>query len=167
MIFVTVGSMMPFDRLIRSMDDLVISEQANETFAQIGAGDYIPTRMDWIRKLSPSDFHRRVRQCSIVVAHAGMGSVITALENSKPIVVLPRSASKLEHTTDHQIDTAKWLKTKMGVFVAATEQELPAAISSAKAASLSGGEWAIPKAAPEMLVNSVRSLLVRWIGAIG
>ena len=45
MIFVTIGSMFPFDRLIRAMDAFAQANPGTEILAQIGTGDYVPAHM--------------------------------------------------------------------------------------------------------------------------
>ena len=77
MIFVTIGTLLPFDRLIRLVDGLAPSLPERPFFAQIGKGAYEPRNMDYARHLAPSAFGDKVRQASLIVAHAGMGSVIT------------------------------------------------------------------------------------------
>ena len=126
MIFVTIGSMFPFDRLVRAMD--AWAEAQAETaagpvplLAQIGDGGYEPQHMRWVRSLDRDAYARAVVESDVVVAHAGMGSVITAGEHGKPIVLLPRLAAQGEHTSDHQVDTARWLRTRPGIHVADTE----------------------------------------------
>ena len=47
MIFVTIGSMFPFDRLIRVMDGWAAANPGVETLAQIGDGAYEPAHMRW------------------------------------------------------------------------------------------------------------------------
>ena len=42
----------------------------------------------------------------VVIAHDEMGSIITALEMGKPIVVMPRRAELGEHRNDHQVAAA-------------------------------------------------------------
>ncbi len=134
MIFVTIGSMFPFDRLIRAMDGWAEAHPEAEILAQIGAGDYVPVRMPWVRRLDQADFARTVAAARLVVAHAGMGSVITASEFGKPIVMLPRLMERGEHTTDHQIATANWLRDKPGVYVADGDAALGPRIAEALAA---------------------------------
>jgi UDP-N-acetylglucosamine transferase subunit ALG13 len=53
-----------------------------------------------------------------------MGSILTALEFGKPIVVMPRRAHLGEHRTDHQWATVNHLGKDVGVVVAADEGEL-------------------------------------------
>ena len=63
---------------------------------------------------------RPIAGARLVVAHAGVGSVVSAGEQGKPIVVLPRRAALGEHTSDHQVETIGWLRGKPGVHVAGT-----------------------------------------------
>ena len=55
--------------------------------------------------------------------------MLSAGEQGKPIVILPRRAALGEHPNDHQVDTACWLRGKPGVRVAESEADLPACIS--------------------------------------
>jgi UDP-N-acetylglucosamine transferase subunit ALG13 len=125
--------MLPFDRLVRAMDHWAEQHPWHETFAQIGEGTYEPQNMRWARFLAPAEFADRVRASSLIVAHAGTGSFFLAAETGKAVVMLPRLAVNREHTTDHQVHTARWLSEKRGVYVAMTEEELPAAIKRAQA----------------------------------
>lgn len=132
MIFVTIGSMFPFDRMIRAMDAWAAEAgQGEEILAQIGAGRFEPRHMRWVRRLERPDYAATVAGARLIVAHAGVGSVVSAGEQGKPIVVLPRRAALGEHTSDHQIETAGWLRGKPGVAVAEAETDLPAAIAAA------------------------------------
>lgn len=124
MIFVTVGSQMPFDRLIRAVDEWAENNQRDDVFAQIGETNYVPSHIKWCKSLEPDEFQRRVASCSLVVMHAGMGSVLTSLEFGKPMVILPRRGTLMETRNDHQVATAKWLSSKDGILVAMDEIEL-------------------------------------------
>ena len=90
--------------------------------------------MPWVRRLDQADFARTVAGARLVVAHAGMGSVITADEFGKPIVILPRLQDRGEHTTDHQVATAAWLRGKPGIHVADRDEDLGPRIAEALAA---------------------------------
>jgi UDP-N-acetylglucosamine transferase subunit ALG13 len=132
MILTTVGTMLPFDRLIRSMDVWAAAHPGEDVFAQIGEGKYEPQHMRFSRMLSPGEFSELVQKSSLIVAHAGTGSFFLAMEFRKPIVLVPRYARFYEHTTDHQVHTANWLRAKPGVFVALTDEEIPGAIQKAQ-----------------------------------
>ena len=128
MIFVTVGSQMPFDRLVVAMDRWAGERPGCDVFAQVGKDGYRPSAMRFADSISPRDFLATVANSALIVAHAGMGSVLTALEFGKPIVLLPRQGALQETRNDHQIATARWLMDRPGVFVAMCESELPDAI---------------------------------------
>ncbi len=123
------------------MDQWAAAHPGVEILAQIGEGTYEPRNMKSVRTLTRTEFDQQVRSSDLIVAHAGVGSVVTALEVQKPIVLLPRSAAAKEHTTDHQLHTAKWLTGRPGVFVALTDAELGPKIDEARAA---GGHEALP-----------------------
>ena len=124
MIFVTVGTQGQFDRLIRTVDEWAGSHGRADVFAQTGPSDYFPERIRAERFIDATEFRRRVEAASLVISHAGMGSIITALELGKRIIVMPRRASLGEHRNDHQLATARRFAEQGRVVVAFTEQEL-------------------------------------------
>jgi UDP-N-acetylglucosamine transferase subunit ALG13 len=123
-IFVTVGEQLPFDRLVRAVDAWARERGRRDVFAQIGDGEYVPSGVEWARFLEPADFRERLAAASMIVAHAGMGSILTALELEKPILILPRRAALREQRNDHQLATAERLGERGLVHVALDEQEL-------------------------------------------
>lgn len=124
MIFVTVGGQLPFDRLVDAVDRWAESHQSERVFAQIGSSKQPPRHIQWERFLSPSDFKERVSNASLVVSHAGIGTILTAIDLAKPIVVMPRRCALGEHRNDHQWATVSHLPADLGVAVARDEREL-------------------------------------------
>ncbi len=124
MIFVTVGAQMPFDRLVRTIDVWAEACSRSDVFAQIGPSEYRPRRIEWTRFLEPLAFRERVQGADLLVAHAGMGSIITAMEIGKPILIMPRRGDLCETRNDHQIATAERLRGRAGIEVAMDEVEL-------------------------------------------
>jgi UDP-N-acetylglucosamine transferase subunit ALG13 len=159
MILVTVGSMFPFERMIRMMDDWASQHPQEEVFAQIGGGTYEPRHMRWERILTPNKYKELVHGCRFLVAHAGTGSVFTASEFGKPIVLIPRRAADKEHTTDHQLDTAKWLEDKPGIFVVWSEHQLAQTIVRAEQA-INNMQSLRLQSAPEPFLARIRNFLV-------
>jgi UDP-N-acetylglucosamine transferase subunit ALG13 len=157
-ILVTIGSLFPFDRLIRVVDDLARSWPNVDCFAQIGDGKYEPTHMRFSRMLSASEFAGAVKSSRLIIAHAGMGSVITAMEANKPIVILPRRMEFEEHTTDHQMATARWLTGRRGVFVALEDADLGRVVDEALSMDISGrGE--LSSSAPDEFLIKIRNYI--------
>jgi UDP-N-acetylglucosamine transferase subunit ALG13 len=141
--------MFPFDRLIRLMDNWAENTGRKDLLAQIGEGKYVPRHMDHIRRLSQSDFVKTMLEAELTVSHAGMGTVITAGRVGRPLIVLPRISDWGEHTTDHQIATANWLRNKPGIFVSDTDDDMTRTISEALAFGDKGIERISPVADPE------------------
>src|SRR5262245_16726664 len=97
MIFVTVGTQGQFDRLIRTVDEWAGLRARTDVFAQIGKSVYRPRHIRSKRFIDPAEFRKLVEASRLVVAHAGIGSIITALEFGKHIIVMPRRADFGEH----------------------------------------------------------------------
>lgn len=124
MIFVTVGTQLPFNRLISSLDRWARQNPATPVFAQIGKSEYTPNEIEWTRSLEPKEFQHRMRSASVIVSHAGIGSIISGLELGKPVLVMPRQAKFGEHRNDHQLATAERFRDKQMVQAAFDEDEL-------------------------------------------
>lgn len=137
MIFVTVGTQLAFDRLIGAVD--AWAERAGRpVFAQIGPGEYTPRFIDYASFISPDECLERMAEADAIVAHAGMGTIISALELGKPVLVMPRRASLGEHRNDHQLATAARFGELGRLSVAADEHELVAKLDGLDALTADG-----------------------------
>jgi len=118
---------LPFDRLVRAVDNWCAERGRNDVFGQIadpGTGGYRPQHFEWTSFLEPARIQTCFEEADFVIAHAGMGSIITALTGAKPILILPRRAAFGEHRNDHQLATADHLGKRSGIQVALTEAEI-------------------------------------------
>lgn len=132
MIFVTVGNMDPFDRLIKAMDEWAGRQATSlEILAQIGTGSYRPTNLQYVDFLKPSEYREAFERAEFIVSHAGTGSIITALENDKPMVIMPKRASLGEQRNEHQLATATRFKPSTLIQVAYDVDELYAILDEA------------------------------------
>ncbi|MBW2271357.1 MAG: glucuronosyltransferase [Deltaproteobacteria bacterium] len=130
MIFVTVGANTPFDRMVRCVDAWAAARGRRDVFAQIGETEYRPAHLEWTALLSPLEFRERLRQADVIVAHAGMGTILSALEAGVPLLVMPRRAALREQRNDHQLATARRLRERGLVHVADDEAGLTASLDS-------------------------------------
>lgn len=149
---------MPFDRLVQAMDAWASVSGRPEVFAQIGQRGYIPQSMEWVASLTPTEYKSVCRKASVVVAHAGMGSIITAAEFGKPILVMPRRGALRETRNDHQVATAQWLSKQGRVRVAMDTSQLEEALQ----AVLTDAEDARMAAiAPDGIIAALRDFIQR------
>ena len=126
MIFVTVGTQLPFDRLIRAVDDWAALNSQIEVFAQIGPARYTPKHFASTAFLSPGDVAKYFARTELVVGHAGMGTIMASLTVRVPIIAVPRRQAMREHRSDHQLTTAKWLQEELELNVVMDMADLPA-----------------------------------------
>jgi UDP-N-acetylglucosamine transferase subunit ALG13 len=147
---------MPFDRLVRAVDQWAIGHGREDVFAQIGPGAYLPSRIRWTRFLHPDEFRHQCQMASAIVAHAGTGSIIKALELGKPILVLPRRAGLRETRNEHQLATAEQFRRYPSVTVAWDEHELLARLDGI---DVLNGRQAIGPAASRELLDAVREFI--------
>lgn len=124
MIFVTVGTQLPFDRLVLAVDAWAAAHPDVEVFAQTGPTGHPPKHLRHVEFLKPARAEELMRNAELIVAHAGIGSIVSALRFQRPIVVMPRRADQREHRNDHQLATAKRLVGRPGVFVVWDADEL-------------------------------------------
>ena len=135
MIFVTVGTQLPFDRLIAAVDHWAGLSGRADVFAQTCGGTYRPAHMMNRARITPAECREYFARADIVVAHAGMGTIISAIEAGKPLVIVPRRMDFGEHRNDHQVATCERFCNLPNVFVANMEEEIPEKINAALAAS--------------------------------
>jgi UDP-N-acetylglucosamine transferase subunit ALG13 len=128
MIFVTIGTQEPFDRLIEMVDELALSLKEDKIIAQVIKSNYSVKNIEVIDFVSPHDFEKLFKDAQLIISHAGMGSIITALTIGKPIVVMPRLASLGEHRNEHQLATVKKMGEIEGVYVVNSKEELSAKV---------------------------------------
>jgi UDP-N-acetylglucosamine transferase subunit ALG13 len=157
-VFVSVGSMMPFDRLTRAMDAWAGANPQVDVEIQIGKGAYEPRHARWVRKLALPDYQARVQACALFVAHCGMGSIISAIEAGKPILMLPRLEAQGEHNTDHQLATARHIGIRPGLHVAADVGDLQA-LASALLAQTGTAPAPISRFADPQLTSRIRAFI--------
>lgn len=125
MIFLTIGTLESFDRLVQTVDELVgTGKITRKVLAQIGPSRYQPRHLDAVRVVDKTEFDRRMEESEFIISHAGMGSIITAITLQKPMIVMPRLKKYNEHVNDHQLDTALKFESLGIVLVANDADEL-------------------------------------------
>lgn len=128
MIFLTIGSHEPFDRLVRAVDEWYGRAQHRmPLFGQITArqpDSYHPRNFEWVERLASEEYAERMAEADLIVSHAGMGSIITALHLGKLIVIMPRCGDLHETRNNHQLSTVERLGHRPGIHIAKDETVL-------------------------------------------
>lgn len=126
MIFLTIGTHEPFDRLVEAMDRIAPEIPDTQIIAQLSSTSYAVTSKNIAVKsfVAPSEFTAYCRDAGFIIGHAGMGTIITALEMGKVIIVFPRKGDLKETRNNHQMATVKKLEAMNYIHVAYDEEQL-------------------------------------------
>ena len=154
MIFVTVGEQLPFDRLVNAID-VWAQRSGHEVFAQIGNTHLIPNSIKFKKFLNPIEFKQKFLAADVIIAHAGMGTIITAIELEKPLLVMPRLEKYGEHRNDHQLATAKHFLKKGYISVAHDILELNVKLNNLQEVQIKK-EFYNNTNAPDRLIKFIR-----------
>lgn len=131
MILVTVGTNeAPFDRLLRAVDGRPLGS-GEELVVQHGPSIVRPRGAECHEILPYDELASAIRRARVVITHAGVGSIMTALANGKRPVAVPRSRVLGEAVDDHQLALARRLHAEGLVTCAETEEEIHAALAEA------------------------------------
>ncbi len=127
-LFVSVGSRLPMDRLLKSVDDFLEQHSDYAAFAQIGPSKLSLKHLQSTRWLNEREFEKALLDCDVFVSHAGMGNIIMASKYDKPIVVMPRRFELGEHINDHQLATVNGLRRHPNMLIVNREVDVEQAI---------------------------------------
>ena len=105
MIFVTVGTSVPFDRLMAALAVL----EDEELVVQTGNSTNVPAAARAVRFMPYDEVVAMVGRARAVIGHAGVGTVLTCLAAGKVPYVMPRLAAFREAVDDHQVVFARRL----------------------------------------------------------
>lgn len=131
MIFVTVGTQLPFERLIQVVDEWASNNPEVEVFAQVGQTRYTTTNITTVVSMTPDEYEQKLSAADVIIGHVGMGTIISGVKYGKPLILMPRHADKGEHRNDHQLSTAKQFGKLSLVTVVDSYPELEQGIKNA------------------------------------
>jgi UDP-N-acetylglucosamine transferase subunit ALG13 len=152
-IFATVGTQLPFPRLMQALDQWAAEHPEVRVIAQTGADVGLYRHMVTFVGMGPAQFNRHMAEARIVVSHAGMGTILSAAATGKPVIVVPRLATYGEHRNDHQIDTAAEMSKLSVVNVVDDMARLGAEIDRLLASDVKRVEALQAVASPELLAT--------------
>lgn len=153
MIFASVGSMLPFDRLVKAVDDWAAANPDQQVFIQIGRSAYEPRHAPWTRIMPAEEYRDRIRGARLFVAHVGMGSILQGLEERRQMLLLPRHQALKEHTTDHQLHTAKRFRDTPGLRIVDDVPALQASMTELLERPIEASEGISSVATPSLIAG--------------
>ena len=107
MILVTLGTQdKPFVRLLKDIDNEIIKGNIKEKVvvqAGYSINKYQTNNMEMFDLIDRDDFNKLVNECSLLITHGGVGSILTGLKANKKVIACPRLSKYKEHINDHQV----------------------------------------------------------------
>ncbi len=133
MIFVTLGTQdKSFKRLLEKIDELINKKIIKEeVIVQAGLTVYESKNMKILKLLSMEELDSYIEKCDLLITHAGVGSIMNALEKNKKVIAVPRRREYKEHTNNHQLQIAEEF-SRMGYILKAEVSELEEKLKEAK-----------------------------------
>jgi UDP-N-acetylglucosamine transferase subunit ALG13 len=133
LVFVTVGtSASGFERLLKQLDLILQSNKFNyKFFAQIGSSDYIPKNYQYVKWLNYNEMVNYLSKSEIVITHAGVGSIINALERKTKVIAVPRKKRYNEHIDNHQMELTHELEKQSIIFPVYSIKNLKSTLNQA------------------------------------
>ncbi len=160
MIFVTTGTQAPFNRLVKVMDQIAAELPSHKIVVQAFGVNFETPNLEVVGFLNPMEYNKIFDEATLIVSHAGMGSVLSALSKGKRIIIIPRRAKMGEHRDDHQLDSAKKMELLGYVPVAYDETELKNKIMEVLLKDPESGGAMIGEYASKELVKSIRDFIL-------
>lgn len=135
MILVTVGTNeAAFDRLVGALDGSALPA-GEELVVQHGPSRVRPAGATCVEFLPYDDLVEAIREARVVVTHAGVGSIMTALGNGKRPIVVPRLRRFGEAVDDHQLDLGRRLNESGLVTLVENADDVPGALGAGSSGS--------------------------------
>ncbi len=132
MIFVALGTQkFQMNRLIKAVDEIA-GQISEEIFVQRGNSDYTPSHCKYEDFLDAEAYDMKISECSLLISHGGVGTIIAGINYHKPVIVVPRRNKYAEHVDDHQRQIAEAFASKGCVLYCDEIEELKGLIDKAK-----------------------------------
>lgn len=159
--FVSVGNaLQPFSRLlnevVRILDQLpqpVVVQHGHTPFRGPGcvARDFV----------NPVEYSELMASSSLLILHAGAGSVLNAIRAGRVPVVVPRLQAHAEHVNDHQVEFARQLARAGCVELVEDVRDLPQAVRRAQIRRADAS-----RGAGQALIDDLRAVLTQHVRRI-
>jgi UDP-N-acetylglucosamine transferase subunit ALG13 len=127
---ITVGTVMPFDRLVEGVAALSRSDGLPaRVIAQVGSDGVRPDAFECFETVECDEMSALLDRAKVVFCHGGTGSFITALRSGCRVVAMARRADLGEHYDDHQSEIVTAFAARGMIEVAEDSSDLGPALA--------------------------------------
>lgn len=102
----------PFTRLLKAVDKAINDGYINEeVIAQVGYTKYNSKNIKTFNLIPSDKYEEIINSASLIITHAGIGSILTGLKYNKKIIGAARLKEYGEHTNNHQLQILEELSS--------------------------------------------------------
>ena len=128
-VLVTVGTVMPFDRMVDGVCKLKNEGKiSSEVAAQIGESEKDFQGIESFPSCEFEELNDRMAKADISICHGGSGSILGSLKAGCRVIAMARKQEFGEHYDDHQLDITKAFLDMDLIEVAKDENDIERAI---------------------------------------
>ena len=122
-----------FTRLLDAIDSQIKNKKIKDkVIVQAGCTDYKSDNMEIFDLIDKEKLDKLVDEADIIITHAGVGSILGALEKNKKVIAAARLSKYNEHTNDHQVEILKEFKERGYILELSDFDKLDEVIKEAK-----------------------------------
>lgn len=105
MVFVTLGTQdKEFKRLLEHIDlEIEKGTIKEKVVVQKGNTKYESKNMELYDFLDREEYEKFIKECSVLITHGGVGSILTGIQYGKIVIAVPRLSKYKEHVNNHQV----------------------------------------------------------------
>ena len=134
MILVLLGTQNnSFHRLLEEIQKNIDNGNIKEkVIAQKGYTKFDSKDMILYNQVPIEEMKKLINSADLIITHGGVGSIITAIEQGKKVIAVPRLKKYKEHVNDHQLDIINSFNDAGYIIGIQEVSELPKALEMAK-----------------------------------
>ena len=125
-ILVTVGTA-PFPRLVEMMDKYA-GDTGRRVIIHLARTQFVPKHAKYFTFVEKNEYDAYFRKAKVIITHGGVGTILSALENGKPTIIVPRLKEFGEHLDNNQLEIAEMIEGEPNVRVVRDVNEIPKAL---------------------------------------
>lgn len=106
-----------FERLLKAVEKQIkLGNLKGDVIVQAGSTKYESKCMKIFDYISMEKFDEYIKEADLVIAHGGVGTILSSVRKNKKVIAVPRLSKYKEHENDHQLEIVSEF-TKRGYII--------------------------------------------------
>lgn len=106
-----------FERLLKAIEKQIkLGNLEGDVIVQAGSTKYESKYMKIFDYIPMEQFDEYIKEADLVIAHGGVGTILSSIRKNKKVIAVPRLSKYKEHENDHQLEIVSEF-TKRGYII--------------------------------------------------